>query len=129
MSTGKERPLQVWSWPTPNGQKIHIMVEELGIPYEVHGVDIGKGDQFEKDFLKISPNNKIPAIVDPDGPADEPLSLFESGAILLYLADKHGKLLPKDPVKRYKAIEWLFFQVSNFGPLLGQAFPEIRTPG
>lgn len=116
-----DRPLQVYSWPTPNGQKVHIMVEELGIPYEVHPIDIGKGDQFHEGFLKISPNNKIPAIVDPDGPGNEPLSLFESGAILLYLAEKHGKLLPNDPVKRWKAMEWLFFQVGNYGPLLGQA--------
>ena len=113
--------LQVYSWPTPNGQKVHIMVEEVGVRYVMHPIDIGRGDQFHDGFLKISPNNKIPAIVDPDGPDGEPMSLFESGAILLYLAEKHGKLLPQDPVKRYKALEWLFFQVGNFGPMLGQA--------
>lgn len=115
------KPLQLYSWPTPNGQKIHIMVEELGIPYAVHGIDIGKGDQFGEDFLKISPNNKIPAVVDPEGPDGEPLSLFESGAILVYLAEKHGKLLSADPVKRYRTIQWLMFQMGHFGPLLGQA--------
>lgn len=113
--------LQVWSWPTPNGQKIHIMAEELGIPYELHPVDIGKGDQFHDGYLKISPNNKIPAIVDPQGPDGEPLALFESGAILIYLAEKHGKLLSTDPASRYRTLAWLMFQMGHFGPLLGQA--------
>lgn len=117
----EKEALQVYSWPTPNGQKVHVMVEELGIPYEIHPIDIGKGEQFHEGFLKISPNNKIPAIVDPQGPGGEPLSLFESGAILQYLAEKHGKLLPQDASGRYKALEWLYFQVGNFGPLLGQA--------
>lgn len=115
------KALQIYSWPTPNGQKVHIMVEELGIPYEVHGVDIGKGEQFEPEFLKISPNNKIPAIVDPDGPNGQAMSLFESGAILQYLAEKHGELLPKDPLAKWAAMEWLYFQVGGFGPMLGQA--------
>lgn len=112
--------IEVYSWPTPNGQKVHIALEELELPYRIHGVNIGKGDQFEPSFLKISPNNKIPAIVDPDGPDGE-LSLFESGAILLYLAETTGRLLPRAPRERYRTIEWLMFQMGGLGPLLGQA--------
>lgn len=112
--------LQLYSWATPNGQKVHIMLEELELPYEVHAIDISKGAQFEPGFLRISPNNKIPALVDMQGPDGE-LSLFESGAILLYLAEKTGKLLPQDTVSRYRAMEWLFFQVGGVGPMLGQA--------
>ncbi|HET7773142.1 MAG TPA: glutathione binding-like protein [Burkholderiaceae bacterium] len=113
--------IQCYSWPTPNGHKVHIMLEECALPYEVHGVDIGAGEQFAPAFLKISPNNKIPAIVDPDGPDGKPISLFESGAILLYLAGKTGQFLPKDTAGKYKVMEWLMWQVGGFGPMLGQA--------
>jgi GSH-dependent disulfide-bond oxidoreductase len=113
--------IEVYSWATPNGHKVHIMLEECGLPYRVHGVDIGAGDQFKPEFLAISPNNKIPAIVDPDGPDGKPMSLFESGAILLYLAGKCGRFLPADVRGRYEALQWLMFQMGNIGPMLGQA--------
>ena len=113
--------IDVYSWPTPNGHKVHIMLEECGLEYKVHPVNIGAGDQFEADFLKISPNNKIPAIVDPDGPDGQPISLFESGAILLYLAGKTGKFLPEDVRGKYDALQWLMFQMGGVGPMLGQA--------
>ena len=113
--------IDVYSWPTPNGHKIHIMMEETGLPYRVHGVDIGRGDQFEPAFLKISPNNKIPAIVDSEGPDGKPISIFESAAILLYLAEKTGKFMPKDARGRYAVLEWLMFQMGNIGPMFGQA--------
>jgi len=112
--------IEVYSWATPNGHKVHIMLEECGLPWRVHAVDIGAGDQFEPEFLAISPNNKIPAIVDPDGPGGAPISLFESGAILLYLAAKTGKLLPEDLRGRYAVLEWLMFQMGSVGPMLGQ---------
>jgi len=112
--------IEVHSWPTPNGHKVHVMLEETGLPYEVHPVDIGSGAQFDPGFLAISPNNKIPAIVDRDGPGGRPISLFESGAILLYLAEKTGKLLPADPHARWAAVEWLMFQMGNIGPMFGQ---------
>lgn len=113
--------IDVYTDVTPNGHKVHIMLEELGLPYRVHHVDIGKGDQFKPDFLKISPNNKIPAIVDPDGPGGRPLPLFESGAILFYLAEKSGKLLPRSGAPRYDVMQWLMFQMGGIGPMLGQA--------
>ncbi|WP_175872605.1 glutathione binding-like protein [Burkholderia sp. BCC0397] len=113
--------IDVYSWATPNGHKVHIMLEETGLAYRAHPVDIGAGDQFEPEFLKISPNNKIPAIVDPDGPGGQPISLFESGAILIYLAEKTGKFLPTDPAARYTTLEWLMFQMGGVGPMLGQA--------
>jgi GST-like protein len=113
--------IELYSWATPNGHKVHIMLEELGIPYNVHPINIGAGDQFDPEFLKISPNNKMPAIVDPDGPDGEPLSLFESGAILIYLAEKHGRFLPQDPRGRYIALQWLMWQMGGLGPMLGQA--------
>jgi len=113
--------IEVYSWATPNGHKVHIMLEELGLPYRVTAVDIGAGDQFKPDFLAISPNNKIPAIVDPDGPDGGPISLFESGAILLYLASKTGKLLPAGTTERYEVLQWLMFQMGGVGPMLGQA--------
>ena len=113
--------IDVYSWATPNGHKVHIALEELGLKYKAHGVNIGKGEQFEPAFLKISPNNRIPAIVDHDGPGGKPLSLFESGAILVYLAEKTGKLLPKDPQGRYTTLQWLFWQMGGLGPMLGQA--------
>ena len=113
--------IEVYSWPTPNGHKVHIMLEECGLPYRAHPINIGAGDQFKPEFLAISPNNKIPAIVDPEGPDGEPISLFESGAILLYLAGKTGKLLPADTRGRYQVLEWLMFQMGGVGPMLGQA--------
>jgi GST-like protein len=113
--------IEVYSWPTPNGHKVHIMLEECGLPYRAHAVDIGAGDQFDPEFLAISPNNKIPAIVDPHGPDGQPISLFESGAILLYLAGKTGKLLPTNTRGKYEALQWLMFQMGGVGPMLGQA--------
>lgn len=118
--------LEVYSWPTPNGHKVHIMLEECGLAYWVHPVDIGKGEQFAPDFLTISPNNKIPALVDPAGPDGQPISLFESGAILLYLAGKTGRLLPADVAGKYEVLQWLMFQVGSIGPMLGQAH-HFRT--
>ncbi|MDN5848515.1 MAG: glutathione S-transferase, partial [Nitrococcus sp.] len=108
--------IDVYSWSTPNGHKVHIALEELGLDYRIHPVNIGKADQFKAEFLRISPNNKIPAIVDPEGPGGESFSLFESGAILIYLADKAGRLLPTEPRRRYRTIEWLMFQMGNLGP-------------
>ncbi len=113
--------IDVYSWPTPNGHKVHIMLEECGLPYTAHPVNIGKGEQFEPGFLAISPNNKIPAITDPDGPDGEPISLFESGAILVYLAGKTGKLMPTGDRARYDVLQWLMFQMGGVGPMLGQA--------
>jgi len=113
--------IELYTWPTPNGHKIHIMLEEIGLPYRVHPVDIGAGAQFEPEFLDISPNNKIPAIVDPEGPDGEAISIFESGAILLYLADKTGRLLATESRLRWQTIEWLMFQMGGVGPMLGQA--------
>src|SRR3954469_1586412 len=121
---GKEEQrimIEVYSWATPNGHKIHIMLEECGLPYRAIPVNIGAGDQFEPEFLAISPNNKIPALVDPDGPGGRPISLFESGAILLYLAGKTGRFLPADVRGRYEVLQWLMFQMGNIGPMLGQA--------
>ncbi len=113
--------IDVYSWATPNGHKVHIMLEECELPYRVHGINIGAGDQFKPDFLKISPNNKIPAIVDQDGPDGKPISLFESGAILLYLAGKTGKFIPEDVRGKYDVLQWLMFQMGGVGPMLGQA--------
>jgi GST-like protein len=117
--------IDVYSWPTPNGHKVHIMLEECGLrlgrDWRVHPINIGAGDQFKPEFLRISPNNKIPAIVDPDGPDGRPISLFESGAILLYLAGKTGRLLPKSDRARFDVLQWLMFQMGGVGPMLGQA--------
>jgi GST-like protein len=113
--------IQVYSWATPNGHKVHIMLEECALPYNVVAVDIGTGDQFKPDFLAISPNNKIPALVDPDGPDGRPISLFESGAILLYLAGKTGRFMPADTRGKYDVLQWLMFQMGGVGPMLGQA--------
>ena len=113
--------VEVYSWPTPNGHKVHIMLEECGLPYRVHPVDIGAGEQFAPAFLALSPNNKIPALTDPDGPDGQPITLFESGAILLYLAGKTGKLLPADVRGKYEVLQWLMFQMGGVGPMLGQA--------
>ncbi|HLW27142.1 MAG TPA: glutathione S-transferase N-terminal domain-containing protein [Kiloniellales bacterium] len=120
------QPIQLYTWPTPNGHKVHIMLEELGLPYDVHPIDIGRGDQFAPEFLKISPNNKMPAIVDPDGPDGAPLSLFESGAILLYLADKHHRFIPQDERARQLTLQWLMWQMGGLGPMLGQAHHFLR---
>lgn len=113
--------IDVYSWGTPNGHKVHIMLEECGIPYRVHAVDIGAGDQFDPDFLSVSPNNRIPAILDAHGPDGKPISLFESGAILLYLASKTGRFLGNTDRERFKTLEWLMFQMGGVGPMLGQA--------
>jgi GST-like protein len=113
--------IDVYSWPTPNGHKIHIMLEETGLKYRVHGVNIREGEQFKPDFLEISPNNRIPAIVDSDGPDGKPISVFESGAILLYLASKTGKLLPADLHARWSCMQWLMWQMGGLGPMMGQA--------
>ena len=115
------KPIDLYYWPTPNGQKISIFLEEAGLLYNVHPVDIGSGAQFERAFLKISPNNKMPAIVDPEGPDSKPISIFESGAILMYLAEKSGRFLPREVRRRYEVIQWLIFQVAGVGPMLGQA--------
>jgi GST-like protein len=116
-----EQPITLYYWPTPNGWKISIALEELGLAYEVQPVNITQGDQFEEWFLRISPNNKMPAIADPDGPGGQPLTLAESGAILLYLADKTGRLMPREPADRYHALQWLMFQMGHLGPMAGQA--------
>jgi GST-like protein len=114
-------PIELYYWPTPNGWKITIMLEELGVPYVVKYVNIGRGDQFAPDFLKISPNNRMPAIIDPDGPGGEPISVFESGAILQYLGRKYGKFYPADERGRVEVDQWLFWQVGGLGPMAGQA--------
>ncbi len=113
--------IDLHTWPTPNGFKVSIMLEETALPYTVFPVDISKGDQFAPDFLRISPNNKMPAIVDRDGPGGEPYSVFESGAILMYLAEKTGQFMPEEVRDRYRVIQWLMFQMGGIGPLLGQA--------
>jgi GST-like protein len=113
--------LEVWTWPTPNGHKVHIALEELGLEYKVIPVNIGAGDQFKPEFLKITPNHRIPAVVDPDGPGGKPFTLFESAAILIYLSEKNGgELIPKDPIGRYKCLEWMMFQMGGIGPMFGQ---------
>lgn len=116
--------INVYSWPTPNGHKVHIMLEECGLrlgrDWQAHAINIGAGDQFTPEFLKISPNNKIPALVDPDGPDGKPIALFESGAILLYLAAKTGKFLPKGDRQKFEVLQWLMFQMGGVGPMLGQ---------
>ena len=113
--------IDVYSMATPNGHKVHIMLEECGLPYRAHHIDIGKGDQFTPEFLAISPNNKIPAIVDPDGPDGQPMSMFESGAILIYLASKVNTLLGKTDREKFTVLQWLMFQMGGLGPMLGQA--------
>ena len=113
--------IEVYSWPTPNGHKVHVMLEECGLPYRAIPVNIGAGEQFAPSFLAISPNNKIPALTDPDGPDGAPISVFESGAILLYLAGKTGRFLPEGTRQRYEVMQWLMFQMGGLGPMLGQA--------
>ena len=112
--------LQLYSFPTPNGVKISIALEEIGLPYEAHSVHIGKDETWTDEFLSLNPNGKIPAILDPDGPGGKPLALFESGAILVYLAEKSGNLLPADPARRIETIQWVFFQMGGIGPMFGQ---------
>jgi GSH-dependent disulfide-bond oxidoreductase len=113
--------INLYTWPTPNGHKIHIMLEECKLPYAVHAIDIGAGEQFAPDFLKISPNNKMPAMVDTDGPDGKPISMFESGSMLLYLAGKTGRFMPKSTRGKYEVLQWLMWQMGGFGPMLGQA--------
>ena len=112
--------LQLYSFPTPNGVKVSIALEEIGLPYEAHAIDITKNESWTPEFLSLNPNGKIPAILDPNGPGGKPIALFESGAILLYLADKTGKLVPADPIRRYETIQWVFFQMGGLGPMFGQ---------
>jgi GST-like protein len=114
-------PIEVWSWPTPNGHKVHILLEELGLPYTVVPVNIGAGEQFRPEFLAITPNHRIPAIVDPEGPGGQRFTLFESGAILIYLCEKTGSpLWPADPATRYRCLQWLMWQMGGVGPMFGQ---------
>ena len=119
--TQQTKPIELYYWPTPNGWKITIMLEELGAPYEVKYVNIGKGEQFEPSFLKIAPNNRMPAIVDPEGPDGKPISIFESGAILQYLGRKFAKFYPADERARVEVEQWLFWQMGGLGPMAGQA--------
>jgi GST-like protein len=113
--------IQLYTWGTPNGKKVSIMLEEIAMPYEVHPINLGQGDQFKPEYLAINPNNKIPSIIDTDGPGGKPLTLFESGAILMYLAEKAGKLWPADTRQHYAVIQWLMFQMGGVGPMFGQA--------
>jgi GST-like protein len=112
--------ITAWSWPTPNGHKVHIALEELGLPYQVRPVNIGAGEQFRPEFLAITPNHRIPAITDTEGPGGRPVALFESGAILIYLAEKAGRLIPADPLARLSCLQWLMFQMGGVGPMFGQ---------
>ena len=114
--------IELYSWTTPNGHKIHIMLEETGLPYRVHKVNLSAREQDSPEFLKINPNGKIPAIVDTEGPDGQPIAIFESAAILVHLAQKSGKFLPTEPAARYATLEWLMFQIANIGPMFGQAF-------
>jgi GST-like protein len=118
--------IELYTWGTPNGKKVSIMLEEIGLSYNLHPINIGQGDQFKPDYIAINPNSKIPAIIDTEGPGGKPLSIFESGAILIYLAEKTGKLVARDPVARIEAIEWLMFQMGGVGPMFGQAHHFLR---
>jgi GST-like protein len=119
--------IDLYTWSTPNGRKVSIMLEELALPYNVHAIDIGKGQQFDSKFVAISPNSKIPAIVDPEGPGGKAYPMFESGAILLYLAEKAGRLLPEDKADRFEVIQWLMFQMGHVGPMFGQVHHFVRS--
>ncbi len=121
--------LQLYSLPTPNGVKAAIMLEETGLPYEVHRVDFSTNDQMTPEFLSLNPNNKIPAILDPNGPGGAPMGLFESGAILIYLAEKTGQFLPTDPAARWQVVQWLFFQIGGVGPMFGQLGWFVKFAG
>ncbi len=119
--------IDLYTWSTPNGRKVSIMLEELGLPYNVHAINIGKDDQFTREFVAINPNSKIPAIVDPDGPDGKPISMMESGAILIYLAEKTGRLMPEGKRDRYVALQWLMFQMGGVGPMFGQVHHFLRA--
>jgi len=119
--------IDLYTWTTPNGRKVSIMLEELALPYRVHPVNIGQGEQFKPDYVKINPNSKIPSIVDPEGPDGEPITMMESGAILIYLAGKTGKLLPASVRDRYVALQWLMFQMGGVGPIFGQVHHFLRS--
>ena len=119
--------IELWTWNTPNGRKISVALEEMGLPYSVHPVNIGQNEQFKPDFLKISPNNRIPAIVDPNGPGGAPISVFESGAILIYLGQKTGKFWPADPRAQVPVLEWLMWQMAGFGPMPGQVHHFLQV--
>src|SRR3954470_9098062 len=121
--------LQLYSLPTPNGVKVSIALEEIGLPYEVHKVAFDKNDQMSPEFLSLNPNNKIPAIIDPQGPGGKPLALFESGAILFYLAEKSGRLMPRDAAARYETLQWLMFQMGGIGPMFGQVGFFVKFAG
>ncbi len=120
-------PIDLYTWSTPNGRKVSVMLEECGLPYTVYKIDITKNDQFKPDFIAINPNSKIPAIVDPDGPKGRKMTLFESGAILIYLAEKTGKFLTKDAFDRHTVLQWLMFQMGGVGPMFGQAHHFMRA--
>ncbi|WP_428536422.1 glutathione S-transferase family protein [Rhodopila sp.] len=122
--------IELYTWNTPNGRKISVALEEMGLPYNVHAVNISKNEQFAPDFLKISPNNRIPAIIDPEGPGGAPISVFESGAILIYLGQKTGKFYPTDPRAQVPVLEWLMWQMGGFGPMPGQVhhFLQVESP-
>jgi len=119
--------IELYTWTTPNGRKVSIMLEELALPYRAHAVNIGQGDQFKPDYLKINPNGKIPSIVDPDGPGGKPYAMMESGAILVYLAGKTGKLLPKSERGKFDVLQWLMFQMGHVGPMFGQVHHFLRA--
>ncbi len=119
--------IDLYTWSTPNGRKVSIMLEELGLPYNTHAINIGKNDQFTPEYVAINPNSKIPSIVDSDGPDGKPISLMESGAILIYLAEKSGKFLPSSPGNRYAALQWLMFQMGGVGPMFGQVHHFLRA--
>jgi GST-like protein len=119
--------IDLYTWSTPNGRKVSIMLEETGLPYRVHPIDIGRGDQFSPEFLAINPNNRIPAIVDQDGPEGKPFPLFESGAILLYLAWKTGRFLPQPVTRQFECMQWLMFQMGGVGPMFGQVHHFLRS--
>jgi len=119
--------IDLYTWGTPNGRKVSVILEECGLEYRVHKIDIGKNEQFAPAYVAINPNSKIPAIVDPNGPDGKPITLFESGAVLIYLAEKTGKLLPRDPRGRYTCLQWLMFQMGGVGPMFGQAHHFIRA--
>ena len=119
--------IDLYTWGTPNGRKASIMLEEIGLPYKLHPINIGKGEQNTAEYIAINPNSKIPAIIDDDGPGGQPVKVFESGAILIYLAEKTGKLLPSEPRARLQALEWLMFQMGGVGPMLGQAHHFLRN--
>jgi GSH-dependent disulfide-bond oxidoreductase len=119
--------IELYTWGTPNGRKVSVMLEECGLPYNVHGIDIGKGDQFAPEYLEINPNGKIPSIVDPDGPDGKPIAMMESGAILVYLAGKTGRFLPASARGKYVALQWLMFQMGHVGPMYGQVHHFLRA--